>query len=267
MRATSSWRITSSWVKATWPMPSTPASSWTASARPEVCPVGRSTWLGSPVTIMRLFSPSRVRNIFICIEVVFCASSRMTTAFDSVRPRMKAKRRDLDLAALQRALDDARVHQVEQRVVDRPQIGIDLLAHVAGQEAEPLAGLHRRPRQDDAVDLLALEQLDGMGDREPGLAGAGGAGAEHQLMALERADIGVLRGGARAHRTLAQVDLLESRPRARRVEVEQRALRDRQPDRALDVALHQIVAALDAARRGLPARGGPARSRRASLRG
>ena len=42
------------------------------------------------MTIMRLFSPSRVRNIFICIEVVFCASSRMTTALDSVRPRMKA---------------------------------------------------------------------------------------------------------------------------------------------------------------------------------
>ena len=39
---------------------------------------------------MRLFSPSRVRNIFICIDVVFCASSRITTAFDSVRPRMNA---------------------------------------------------------------------------------------------------------------------------------------------------------------------------------
>ena len=39
---------------------------------------------------MRLFSPKRVRNIFICIAVVFCASSRMMTAFDSVRPRMKA---------------------------------------------------------------------------------------------------------------------------------------------------------------------------------
>ncbi len=40
--------------------------------------------------IMRLFSPSRVRNIFICIEVVFWASSRMMTALVSVRPRMNA---------------------------------------------------------------------------------------------------------------------------------------------------------------------------------
>ena len=71
-------------------MPSTFSSSRTASCRPEVWPWGRSTWLGSPVTIIRLFSPSRVRNIFICIVVVFCASSRITTALESVRPRMKA---------------------------------------------------------------------------------------------------------------------------------------------------------------------------------
>ena len=96
-----------------------------------------------------------------------------------------------------------------QRVVDRPQIGIDLLAHVAGQEAEPFAGFDRRPRQDDAVDFLALEHLDRMRDREPGLAGAGRTGAEHQRMVLERADIGVLRRGAGAHRALAQIDFLE----------------------------------------------------------
>ena len=64
-------------------------------------------------------------------------------------------------------------------------------------------------------------------------------------MALERADIGVLRGGARAHRALAQIDFLEGRPRARRVVVEQRALRDRLADGAFDVALAELVAALD----------------------
>ena len=65
------------------------------------------------------------------------------------------------------------------------------------------------------------------------------------MMALERADIGVLRGGARAHRALAQIDFLERRPRGRGVVIEQRALRDRLPDRALDVALAELVAALD----------------------
>ena len=231
--------------EATWPMPSTPSSSRTASTSPEIWPRGRSTWLGSPVTIMRQFSPRRVRNIFICIEVVFCASSRMTTALASVRPRMKASGATSISPDCSARSTLSGVHHVVERVVERAQIGIDLLAHVAGQEAEPLAGLDRRPRQDDAVDLLALEHRDGMRDREIGLAGAGGADAEHQLMALERADIGVLRGGARAHRALAQVDLLEGRPRARRVEVEQRALRDRLPDGAVDVALAQLVAALE----------------------
>ena len=38
-------------------------------------------------------------------------------------------------------------------------------------------------------------------------------------------------------------------PRRRGIEIEQRALRDREPDRALDVAGGQIVAALSAARK------------------
>ena len=114
------------------------------SARPEVCPGGKSTWLGSPVTTMRLFSPSRVSSIFICIAVVFCASSRMIAAFDNVRPRMKASGAISISRGLQRAFDDARIHQVVERVIDRPQIRIDLFAHVAGQKAKPLAGFHRR---------------------------------------------------------------------------------------------------------------------------
>ena len=44
----------------------------------------------SPVTTIFEPNPSRVRNIFICSGVVFCASSRMTNESLSVRPRMKA---------------------------------------------------------------------------------------------------------------------------------------------------------------------------------
>ena len=245
MRATSSWRITSAEVKLTWPMPSMPSRSRTASASPEVWPGGKSTCLGSPVTTMRLFSPSRVSSIFICIAVVFCASSRITAAFDKRAAAHESERRDFDLAALQRALDDARVHQVIERVVDRAQIRIDLLAHVAGQEAEPLAGLDRRPRQHDAIDVLALEQLHGVGDRKPGLAGAGRAGGEHQRMALERPHVSVLRRGSRADAALAQIDFLKAVARGRGIEIEQRALRQREADRAVDVALHQFVTALE----------------------
>ena len=42
------------------------------------------------MTALELF-PRRVRNIFICSLVVFCASSRMTKESLSVRPRMNAR--------------------------------------------------------------------------------------------------------------------------------------------------------------------------------
>src|SRR5262249_58088338 len=103
----------------------------------------------------------------------------------------------------------------------------------------------RRTRENDAMDLLALEHRHRWGDREPGFAGARRPGAEDQRVAAQRADIGVLRRGARAYGTLAQVDLLESRPRGRRVVVEQRALRDRHADRGFDVAGDQLVAELE----------------------
>ena len=42
----------------------------------------------SPVMTILEPKPSRVRNIFICSGVVFCASSRMMKESSSVRPRM-----------------------------------------------------------------------------------------------------------------------------------------------------------------------------------
>ena len=44
----------------------------------------------SPVTTAFEPKPMRVRNIFICSFVVFCASSRITNESFSERPRMKA---------------------------------------------------------------------------------------------------------------------------------------------------------------------------------
>ena len=73
------------------PMPLTPSRISKASESPLLTPRGRSTCDVSPVIIILVFMPIRVRNIFICAEVVFCASSRITTASFSVRPRMKAK--------------------------------------------------------------------------------------------------------------------------------------------------------------------------------
>ena len=63
--------------------------------------------------------PMRVRNIFICSAVVFCASSRMTNASLSDRPRMNAS----GATSMTRALDEPR-HAIEpehlvERVVHR----------------------------------------------------------------------------------------------------------------------------------------------------
>ena len=46
--------------------------------------------------------------------------------------------------------DQLGIHHVVQRVVQRTQIRVDLLAQRAGQEAKALTGFHRGTGQDDA---------------------------------------------------------------------------------------------------------------------
>ena len=145
--------------------------------------------VGSPQITMRLPSPKRVRNIFICIGVVFCASSRMTKASASVRPRMKASGAISISPARMRRCDLLGRQHVVQRVVERAQIGIDLLLHVAGQEAQPLAGLDRRARQDQAVDRARSISSDRLRDGEIGLAGAGRARARRSARRSRSASI------------------------------------------------------------------------------
>ena len=69
-------------------MSSTPSRISSTTRRPERVPLGRSTWVTSPVTTILEPKPSRVRNIFICSGEVFCASSRMMNESLSERPRM-----------------------------------------------------------------------------------------------------------------------------------------------------------------------------------
>ena len=67
------------------------------------------------------------------------------------------ERRDLDDARLHQLRDRLDVHHVVQRVVQRPQVRVDLVVQRAGQEAQTLACLDRRTGQDDAADLLGLQ--------------------------------------------------------------------------------------------------------------
>ena len=59
-------------------------------------------------------------------------------------PAHVGQRRDLDGAGREQLGDRLRVEHVVQRVVQRAQVGVDLLAERAGQEAEPLPRLDRR---------------------------------------------------------------------------------------------------------------------------
>ena len=207
MRATSGWRTTSALVsRLKNAMPWTRFKTRSASIRPESWVRGRSIWLMSPVMTALLPKPIRVRNIFICSGVVFCASSRITKAWFSVRPRMKASGA-ISICWRSKAFCTELVvaHQVVERIVQRPQVGVDLLRQVAGQEAQPLAGLDRRARQHDALHRAALERVDRAGDGEIGLAGAGRPDAECDVVQRHVVEVALLVGGATAHLAAARL--------------------------------------------------------------
>src|SRR5215212_545704 len=66
----------------------------------------------------------------------------------------EGQRRDLDDALGDELLGALDVHHVVQRVVERPEVGVDLLLHRPGEEAELLAGLDGGTGEDDALDLF-----------------------------------------------------------------------------------------------------------------
>ncbi len=173
-------------------MSSMPSRISTAARRPDRWSPGRSTCVMSPVTTTLEPNPSRVRNIFICSAVVFCASSRMMNASLSVRPRMYASGATSITPGRHQLWDQLGIHHVVQRVVERTQVRVDLLAQRAGQKAKPLTGLHRGPGQDDAGDLLGLQRADRLGHGQVGLAGAGRADPEHDGVVVDRVDVALL---------------------------------------------------------------------------
>ena len=181
------------------PGPSMPPRISSRPTSPER-PPGRSIWVTSPVTTALEPKPMRVRNIFICSGVVFCASSRMMKLLLSVRPRMKASGATSIGAPFEQPLGAFGLEHVVEGVVERAQVGVDLGHQVAGQEAEPFAGLDRGPGQDDAVDLLGLQGLHGERHRQIGLAGAGGADPEGDDVGGDGVDVALLPAGLRADR-------------------------------------------------------------------
>src|SRR5690606_37404083 len=82
---------------------------------------------------------------------------------------------DLDLAAGDAAIHLLGRHAVVERIVERPEIGIDLLLHVAGQEAEPFARFDCRAAEDQALHAAGDQLAHRLRDGEIGLARPGGS--------------------------------------------------------------------------------------------
>ena len=79
----------------------------------------------------------------------------------SVRPRMNASGATSTVPRSMYALSFSGSHHVVEGVEQRPHVPVDLRERVAGEEAEPLAGLDRRTREDDSADLALRERVHG----------------------------------------------------------------------------------------------------------
>ena len=106
------------------------------------------------------------------------------------------QRSDLDLLALDELADALGAHQLVEGVEERAQIGVDLLGEVTRQEAQALAGFHGGAGEDDALDLVTVQGIDGAGHRQEGLAGTGRADAEGEVVPEDVLQVLALVGGA-----------------------------------------------------------------------
>ena len=95
---------------------------------------------------------------------------------------------------------------LEQGVVEGAQIGVDLLGQVPGEEAQALAGLHRRAHQQDPAYPIRLQGLHRRGHREVGLAGPRRAHAEADVVVGDGVQVGLLIGSAGPHQAAAGLD-------------------------------------------------------------
>ena len=115
----------------------------------------------------------------------------------------ECERRDFDNAALDEFAGAFHVGHIEQRVVERANVGVDLLGERARQKAQVLACLDHGAREDDAVDFLAFERRHRHSHGQIGFARARRANAECHGVLANRVDITLLACGFRTNRTTA----------------------------------------------------------------
>ena len=104
---------------------------------------------------------------------------------------------DLDDLFVEVALGFLGIEHVMDCVVERAEVWRDLFLEVAGEEAEGFSSLDGGAGEYDAVDGALFQQVQADGHGEVGLAGAGGAEAEGDVVFLDRFYVGELVGRAR----------------------------------------------------------------------
>jgi 2-polyprenyl-6-methoxyphenol hydroxylase and related FAD-dependent oxidoreductases len=79
-----------------------------------------------------------------------------------------SKRSHFDNVALNELLNFLKTQHFEQRVIQRTQVRVNLLAEIAWQEAQFFTGLYRRAGQQDTANILTLQCINGSGNRQIG---------------------------------------------------------------------------------------------------
>ena len=124
---------------------------------------------------------------------------RLVEDDDGIAQRAAAhegQRGDLDHVVLHVFAQAGRGDHLLEGVVEGLEIGVELVFHLAGQEAEFLAGLYGGSAEDDLTHLLVLQRAHGQGDGDEGLARPGGPDGEGEVVLLEAIDEQLLIGRA-----------------------------------------------------------------------
>ena len=105
---------------------------------PDFCSPGARSFLVSHHLSRQPFEPKpiRVRNIFICAGVVFCASSSMINALSSVRPLMYARWSHLNKAFSMLRWKLSAPNYLIKSIVQRSQIWVNLALRSPGRKAK-----------------------------------------------------------------------------------------------------------------------------------
>ena len=185
MACTNSWRTTSRCESVTMPMSCTPLSTSSASMR-------AGLFARRQVDLRHVAGDDHLRAHAHAgqkhLHLLGGGVLRLVEYDKGVVKRAAAhvgQRRDLHRPALHQPLIGFQTHHLVQRVVEGAQVGVHLLRQVPGQKAQFFAGLHRRAREYDALNILVFERHHRHGDGQVGLARTRGAYGERAGVLLD----------------------------------------------------------------------------------